>query len=424
MSDNGRREKFILKLAKNLHINGAPAPEIERIVTEVAAKLSVETQCFSLPTLIGVSFGSEAGAQRTRFLRMPPSEYDMSRLVALEAIAAHLSGPHELQDAEKKLGAVVARPRRMEWSRLLITGPLISASIAVLLRGGLTEMACGALTGFVFAAGYIPLSRLPGLGPVRPVILCAMAAFVARGLAMAFPDQTVFITILSGIILMIPGFTTTVALSELATMNLISGAGRFAGAIIVMLMMVAGVVMGNELGEHAFPAEITNHSTPIPIESALYWVCVAGLGASFIGVLKAPLKSAPIVIAAALMASSISIITGAEFGPLAGAFTGSFVIAGAGHLYQRLSGRSALLVQVPGLLSLVPGSVGFRGLSAIIEQNFIEGLRISMDMVLTATALAIGTLLANGLAPIILGVLSPTGAPGRSLAERVDSASE
>jgi uncharacterized membrane protein YjjB (DUF3815 family) len=101
---------------------------------------------------------------------------------------------------------------------------------------------------------------------------------------------------------------------------------------------------------------------------------------------------------ACLLAFAVSSTMSAWLGPVAGAFTGAFSVALAGHLYQRVSGEPGILVQIPGLITLVPGSVGFKGLHALMEQDNLAGISTITSMVITGAALVIGTLLANSLA--------------------------
>jgi uncharacterized membrane protein YjjB (DUF3815 family) len=48
---------------------------------------------------------------------------------------------------------------------------------------------------------------------------------------------------------------------------------------------------------------------------------------------------------------------------------------------------------------LVPGSVGFRGLAALMDEKIVSGVDTSFKMILTAVALVAGTLMANIIAP-------------------------
>jgi len=392
-----RLDRFLLTLAQSLHASGSPAHDTERLVGELGARAGVRAQCFSLPTQVSVAVTDDDGAQLVRLLRVPVADYNMARLIALEELVAGFSGADSLADAEVRLTAIMAAPPPWAGWRFVICGALLSATVAALFRGGYPEMICGGITGAAFVTGYQALSRRARLTPVAPVLLCAMAALLATALLAVFPRQTVFVTILSGVVLLLPGFVSTLALAELATGNLLSGSGRLAGAFITTLMMGAGVAIGSTFGAAILPVAAAGPAAPVPVP--VYWASVAALGVSFVGVLQAPWRAAPVSAGACVLALLISTTTAAAYGDIAGAFVAAFAVAAAGRAYQYATGRPATLVQVPGLLALVPGSVGFRGLNALIEQNFVEGVKITSGMIMTATALAVGTLLANGLAP-------------------------
>jgi uncharacterized membrane protein YjjB (DUF3815 family) len=110
-----------------------------------------------------------------------------------------------------------------------------------------------------------------------------------------------------------------------------------------------------------------------------------------------------VAVGACLLAFAVSSAVSPVLGGVAGALVAAFVVALAGNLYQRLTGKPGMLVQIPGLITLVPGSVGFRGLHALMEQDSITGLNTLVVMLLTGTALAVGTLMANALSAAIDG---------------------
>ena len=83
-------------------------------------------------------------------------------------------------------------------------------------------------------------------------------------------------------------------------------------------------------------------------------------------------------------------------------FSGALAVGVAGHLYQWLSGRPAVLVETPGLITLVPGSLGFRGLHALMQQESVVGINLMTDMLTTGAVLAVGLLLADNIMPLLL----------------------
>jgi len=61
--------------------------------------------------------------------------------------------------------------------------------------------------------------------------------------------------------------------------------------------------------------------------------------------------------------------------------------------------RPAALVEVPGIMVLVPGSVGLRSLTALLSRDVVTGIEVGVSMMMTAAALVVGVLLANVLVP-------------------------
>ena len=57
------------------------------------------------------------------------------------------------------------------------------------------------------------------------------------------------------------------------------------------------------------------------------------------------------------------------------------------------------MVLVPGILLLVPGSIGYRSMSSLMERDTVAGIATAFTMVLTAVSLVAGLLIAGVLAP-------------------------
>jgi len=70
-----------------------------------------------------------------------------------------------------------------------------------------------------------------------------------------------------------------------------------------------------------------------------------------------------------------------------------------GNLYSRLTGKPASLVHIPGVMLLVPGSVGFHSISAMLQHNTLAGIEIAFKAVLIAVSIAVGLLAGNLFVP-------------------------
>jgi uncharacterized membrane protein YjjP (DUF1212 family) len=331
--------------------------------------------------------------------RLPPYDFNMARLIELQALCREIDSPASLDAYAARLAEIMARPAPWSgWSFAAMGFPL-SGSVALLLSGGWMEMLCGGLIGILFVAGAIGFARVPRLAPAVPIILCALAALLAHALALALPQQFPFISAVAGIVLLLPGFMLTVAMSELATQNYLAGTGRLAGAFILLFLMGAGLAIGTQAGQAWLPALAP--AAPLPVPGWIIWPAIAALGISLLAVLQAPWSSVHVSVGACLLAWGVFSLLDDRVGNIVAAFAAALAVASAGQIYQGVSGRPAALVQIPGLITLVPGSMGFRAVHALMQQDNIAGVQLMTEMLLTGAVLAVGLLLADNVWPVI-----------------------
>jgi uncharacterized membrane protein YjjB (DUF3815 family) len=57
------------------------------------------------------------------------------------------------------------------------------------------------------------------------------------------------------------------------------------------------------------------------------------------------------------------------------------------------------VVVAPGVLVLVPGSVGFRSITALLDDRVVAGIDTAFSALFTAVALVVGLLIANVVLP-------------------------
>jgi uncharacterized membrane protein YjjP (DUF1212 family) len=391
---------FLRDLGQALHVSGAPAHDLETAMNEIGRRLGARVEGFAVLTFLALTVVAGDHSRRVELLRLPAYDYNMARLIALDALCREISSVEDLEAYGERLAEIMRQPTPWSGWRFVGMGFLLSGSVALLLRGGWVEMLCGGLIGMFFVAGYLQFARIPRLGPAVPVILCALAAIGAQGLAHIFPQQLPFISAVAGIVFLLPGFMLTVAMSELATQNYLAGTGRLTGAFVLLFLMGAGLAIGTQISLAWLPA------VPLPDSASALpgwaiWVAIGALGVSLLAVLQAPWSAVHVSVGGCLIAWAVYSLVSPGMGNVVGAFAGALAVASAGHLYQYLSKRPAALVQIPGLITLVPGSMGFRGVHALMQQDSAAGIGLITDMVLTGAVLAIGLLLANNILPLV-----------------------
>ncbi|MFN0062509.1 MAG: threonine/serine exporter family protein [Myxococcaceae bacterium] len=86
-------------------------------------------------------------------------------------------------------------------------------------------------------------------------------------------------------------------------------------------------------------------------------------------------------------------------GPELGVFIGALLLGMGSNALARLLQRPSVVTLVPGLMLLVPGSIGFRSLFSLLEQNVVAGVGAAFSMLMVAVSLVAGLLTANAVLP-------------------------
>jgi len=139
--------------------------------------------------------------------------------------------------------------------------------------------------------------------------------------------------------------------------------------------------------------------TPIPPPSWTFWAALVGAAMAFALLLKAERRDLGWIVASGLTAVLAAQAGTASLGADLGVFVGAVAVTAFGALYGRITHRPAPVVSVPGLLVLVPGSIGFRGVLALLDREVISGIDAGFSMMITAVALVAGLLSAAAVLP-------------------------
>ena len=84
-------------------------------------------------------------------------------------------------------------------------------------------------------------------------------------------------------------------------------------------------------------------------------------------------------------------------GPELGVLIGALALGIFANLYARVLDRPQQVVLVPAVILLVPGSMGFRGMSSLLDRNTMTGIETTFATFVVAMAIVAGLLIANAL---------------------------
>ncbi|MEZ4449204.1 MAG: threonine/serine exporter family protein [Nannocystaceae bacterium] len=386
--------ELVVRLGQALHRLGAPADRVEATMSRVSERLGVAGQFFAVPTSIHAAFGAP-GAQVTFLVRLPPTgDLDLGRLVAVDALVAALArgqiGPAE---ADARLTAILAAPPRHPRSRLVAAQALVSGAAAVVLGGGAIELALAALLGLVVGAA----SRVRGASdryshvfPALAGLVVAAVAGAARTLGAAIDPWTVT---LAALIVLVPGLSLTLAMREVTTGHPSAGAARLVGVVATFMLLGCGIALGDRLAAALPAAATTTAVAPLPAGAEAIALALTSVGLGVLFQVRA--RDLPWLMLGGLAAWTGSWIGAALLGPRLAPLIGALATGAAGNAVARRFDRPAAIAVVPGLMLLVPGSLGVRSLRALLADDVVGGVEIGFAMAFVAAALVSGLLLAN-----------------------------
>jgi uncharacterized membrane protein YjjP (DUF1212 family) len=390
------RIPFILSLASALHEAGHSTYQIEDALEATGNRLGLRGQYFVTPTSIFASFGVVPD-QRTFMQRTAPRSPDLGRLVRVTEIArAVLRGDQTPEEGSRRLAAVAHRPAPGPVS-LIVAHGLASGAAARFLGGGWPEIGMAAAAGIGIGLLALASANLPNVRRIHELAAAFSCSFALSVGGVWIGGYSVSIATLAGLIVLIPGLMVTTAIGELATSHLTAGSTRLAGAFMTFIAMGFGVALGSNLAEQLIGAAPV--VTPSAIAPLANWLALGGSAAAFSILLRADRRDLPWIALAGVTAFMATRAGSLALGPELGVFIGALVVGLGSNVFNRITDRPAAVALVPGLLTLVPGSIGFRSITALLDSEVVTGVGTAFTMILTAVSLVAGLLLAAAIYP-------------------------
>lgn len=396
-ADQREAVEFLLRLGHALNQNGYPAESLKALLGAASLRLGLpHVEVYTTATGLQMAFGA-LSRQRTYLMAVTPGSLNLSRMTGLDRVAL------QVMDGKLTPAQGIARIERIAaaaspYGAILtaLAYALASGAFAQLFGGGLREitlaLVIGGLTGLLALAAARSDRAEDLVGPVAAFL----SAFIAAAVAARFMPLSSSIVTLAGLVILLPGLTLTIALEELSTRHLVTGVGRLSAALVAFLGIVFGVALGSQLAQISLGQPRIVAPTPLPAWATLAAVAVSIPAITVI--LRAPPRDIGWVALGVAIAYGASSLGALALGPL-GAFLGALALGVASNLFSILRNRPALLMQAPGLFILVPGSVGYLGLAALLQSNTLSGVQAAFQMFLIGAALVYGLLFANVISP-------------------------
>jgi uncharacterized membrane protein YjjP (DUF1212 family) len=394
---------FIVDLAKRLHEYGTAAPRLEDVINLVSAKLGIVCNVLATPTSIVMSFSDPTReddlAEMTQVIRLPPGSVDLKRLLQVDEIADQvIDGRLDLAAGRRRLREFrlpLHSPAHRAW--LVASYAISAASIAAILHTSWAGVATALLIGALIGVVYLLSLDRPNIAAASEAISALIATLIATAVAVYIAPIAVRSVIIASLIVLMPGLTLTTAVRELSSQHLISGTARMMGAVATLLKLSFGTVAATQLCALLGIVPPSGAEPAVPLWTE--WLAVFTAAFAFAVLFRAPRRYVPVVVASVVLGYVCAQLGGVYVGPAFGVFIGGLVIGAASNLFARVANRPGALVREPGIMLMVPGSVGFRTLSFVFERDVLLGLDTAVALVTLLVSIVAGLLFGDLLVP-------------------------
>lgn len=391
---------YLLQLGELLLRYGCPAYRVENLIRVVAELERHEAESFALPTALFVTVaprGAEPVAPVHRMARVQSWGIDLDRLLTVDHIFNEVAaGRRTIEEARAELVSVETRAPAYGPSTQWLAMAAASGGAAVLFRGSGPDIAAAAFVGVAVHA----LGRVLGRHPQARFLLDFAGALLASLLATA--GAAMFgcsreAVLLAGMITLFPGLTFTTGLAELAQKNLVTGSARLMEATVTFVALVFGIALSVGISRWLAIDAPSTVRTPLPLP-------VQGLAAIAISLALGVLFQVPRRLAWAALVSggagyAATAIAGPNLPAYASAFVAAILVCTLANTLARVTSRPAQLYHLPGMMLLVPGSLGFLSLEEMLKGTYEAGVEKGLLTLLIGGGLVMGVLSANVLVP-------------------------
>ncbi len=385
---------FVLELGHNMQAFGASVSTLENALGRVSQHLGLEGAVFATPTGFLASLRKEGHHSKTYLMRVDAGWSSLEKLAEVESLVdLVLADRLEVAEARQHLTTLLARPARFGfWTKVAAHG-MAAMGMANIFGGGWREVLLGAVVGLLVGVAVHLTQKRRSLARLAP-LLGGLVSSLAGGLIGRWvPSVSYPILVLGGIIGLLPGLGLLVSMQELGTGNLVSGTARMAGTGLVFVLLAFGVGLGQQLGASWLPAPTDPRALP-------FWTvgpAIALVAMSFLIIFQGRLADYGWTLGASALAWATAHLAAHALGPVAGAGIAALVLGAACNHYARLSRRPGAVLLLPSLMLVLPGSLGVRSLTMMMQQQTLEGLQAGFQSMSVTVALMLGLLMANAM---------------------------
>ena len=279
---------------------------------------------------------------------------------------------------------------------------MLSVGLAALLGGSWVDLLLAAGLGLAVGAVQLAAGQMPSGAEVLVTVASAFAvSAVVLLAARVVPDLGVLPSLVAPLVLLLPGGLLTTGVIELATGQMLSGAGRIAAGTMQLVLLAGGIVAAAALVGVPSVDLAAGGASLGPVGA---WVGVAVFGTGTVVYRGGRPRTIGWVVLVLAVAYGAQVLGDALLGGVLSAFVGALAMTPVALAVARFpSGPSPLVSFLPAFWLLVPGALGLAGVTSLLDGDS-NGVSTLATTVATMVAIALG---------VLVGLSAARGLPGR-----------
>lgn len=388
---------FLATMAQELHNAGIATDALESTLTKLAESIDLPLQILALPTSITIAVGPRWN-QKLALMRLEPGRVNLRKIAMLNEIYDDLrAGKIDFRAASLLVSNIDRHWPGISPLWQVPALALVAVGVAILLGGGVRELIVAGTIGAFTGIDAAVASKNAVVARLFEVIASFVGTLTVGAFTHFVGPTNIYISIVAGVVVLLPGYSLTLALHELANGDLVAGVARLGKVLSVLLALGCGALLGFALIGPSLLQTAAVHSQAVP---ARFWMLAALLMAIGMSIdLDARLRDFVWVFAASFVALFISHVLGLTSVHQVSAFASAFLCGIVANLGARFLRVPQPVMLVPALLVLVPGSLSYESVLFAFQHNISTAFTFGANAAFAAVQLVAGLLLSQLLFP-------------------------
>jgi uncharacterized membrane protein YjjP (DUF1212 family) len=355
--------QFVAALGAAMAAANYPVTMVHQVMEQTARAYGLDHEFLALPNYVQVGSASGEGI----YIANPDFNvrYDQSFPLAT-LVARAPSGTVSPADGMAELDRIRNLDKRFPVWVTIIGYAVQSVGLALILQPTPWSLYGAAVLGLLVGALSVIGRRIQAIGYMLPTVCAFLVAFVVFKFESRWHVGTDSLRALAApLATFLPGAAITLAVIELATNHVVSGASRLVAGFMQIAQLAFGILIAAQIAGIADANLVTTQLNRLGPWAPFLGVAVYGLGIwlNF----APPAKFLPWMVLMLYVAYGGQWIGNELLGSYASGFGGGLtLILFALAISHRPTTPPTMSLVVPGFWLLVPGSLGFMGVTQLL----------------------------------------------------------